>query len=108
MLRIRVRGILLMIGSFALVGCHGPDLNYVPWYRGIPASFLSKNSLEAEVWRQQRTGVVEGWPLPPAPVVQEPIPLVGAKDTRGFEDVQPVDDEDSPDTRTESSRRTNH
>ena len=61
----------------ALVGCHGPDLNYVPWYRGIPGNFLAKNSLEGEVWRQQRTGVVEGWPTPPVPVVRDPIPLAG-------------------------------
>jgi hypothetical protein len=68
---------LLSVASPALAGCHSVNAPGVPWYRGIPASFLSRNSLEAEVWRQQRTGVVEGWPTPPQPVVREPLPMAG-------------------------------
>lgn len=103
---IRIREILLMVGSFAVVGCHGPDLAYVPWYRGIPANFLAKNSLEAEVWRQQRTGVVEGWPLPPITVVRDPIPLAGTDAPREVEEVSPFADEELPEDHTDSSRRT--
>ncbi|MFO0903493.1 MAG: hypothetical protein U0939_10860 [Pirellulales bacterium] len=72
-----VRAAICGAAVFTFVGCQGPDLNYVPWYRGIPGNFLAKNSLEGEVWRQQRTGVVEGWPTPPVPVVRDPIPLAG-------------------------------
>ncbi len=68
---------LLSVVPLALTGCHGVPSSGVPWYRGIPANFLSRNSLEAEIWRQQRTGVVEGWPTPPQPAVREPIPSAG-------------------------------
>ncbi|MFO0816499.1 MAG: hypothetical protein U1A77_01075 [Pirellulales bacterium] len=78
MARWSVRCFLLVAVVGAAVGCHGPGMTYVPWYRGIPANFLAKNSLEAEVWRQQRTGVVEGWPVPPNPVVPDPIPIAGS------------------------------
>ncbi len=93
----------LMLAPLVLAGCHSVNSSGVPWYRGIPASFLSRNSLEAEIWRQQRTGVVEGWPTPPRPVVREPIPLAG-------ETLSPTDNEtnppnpDSPRSPTEAKR----
>jgi len=87
-----------------LVGCRGPDLNYVPWYRGIPGNFLAKNSLEGEVWRQQRTGIVEGWPTPPVPVVQDPIPLAGTP--AASPTVDAPEPEAEPEAIGPSSRRT--
>lgn len=73
----RCRLALWIIAPIVLAGCHSVHSPGMPWYRGIPASILSRNSLEAEIWRQQRTGIVEGWPTPPRPVVREPIPLAG-------------------------------
>lgn len=78
---------LLIIAPLVVTGCHSVHSTGMPWYRGIPASFLSRNSLEAEVWRQQRTGIVEGWPTPPRPVVREPIPQAG--ETSGADDGNP-------------------
>lgn len=99
------RWVLLVAGIGAVVGCQGPGMTYVPWYRGIPANFLAKNSLEAEVWRQQRTGIVEGWPVPPNPVVPDPIPLAGSPRELAPDDE--LDDESSGAAETPSSRRSN-
>ncbi len=86
-----VAQLALVVGGIAtLIGCQNPNLGYVPWYRGIPANLMAKNSLEAEVWRQQRTGIVEGWPIPPAPVVRDPI---GEPETISRPPAAPVDEE---------------
>ncbi|MFM8253446.1 MAG: hypothetical protein ACKOBW_17805 [Planctomycetota bacterium] len=61
--------LLASLGLFTATGCYSPESSRVPAWRGIPASLLSKNSREAEVYRQQRTGYIEGWPVPDKPVV---------------------------------------
>ncbi|MFM7845682.1 MAG: hypothetical protein ACKPEY_15835 [Planctomycetota bacterium] len=61
--------LLASLGLFTATGCYSPESSRVPAWRGIPASLLSKNSREAEVYRQQRTGYIEGWPVPDQPVV---------------------------------------
>lgn len=69
MSRLARYALFVVVGLGTVTGCYTPDSNRVPWWRGVPASLLSHNSLEAEVWRQQRTGYVEGWPVPSKPVV---------------------------------------
>lgn len=61
--------LLASLGLLTATGCYSPESTRVPAWRGIPASLLSKNSREAEVYRQQRTGYIEGWPVPDKPVV---------------------------------------
>lgn len=61
--------LLALLGLITAAGCYTPESNRVPAWRGVPASLLSKNSREAEVYRQQQTGYIEGWPIPSKPVV---------------------------------------
>lgn len=81
-----------------LSGCHKWGSRTVPCYRAWPAKLLSANSLEAEIHRQEHTGYSEGWPIPPRPVVKEPIPRAGAAKQTGYsiESVPTPDAETNP------------